>query len=47
MQTNHIRKVSFDLEYLENGLFAFKMSQKQLRQYRWDFGEKKIDLDQL
>src|SRR5882672_1471210 len=31
---NHISKVSFDLKYLEKGLFAFKRPQRQLRQYR-------------
>jgi len=42
-----ISKVSFDLKYLEKGLFAFKRSQRQLRQYRRDFGKKNVDLDQL
>jgi len=39
-----ISKVSFDLKYLEKGLFAFKRPQRQLRQlrqYRWDFWKKK------
>jgi len=42
-----ISKVSFDLKYLEKGLFAFKRPQRQLRQYRQDFGKKNVDLDQL
>jgi len=42
-----ISKASFDLKYLEKGLFAFKRPQRQLRQYRQDFGKKNIDLDQL
>ena len=41
----HISKVSFDLKYLEKGLFAFKRPQRQLRQYRQDFGKKNVDLD--
>jgi len=33
------------LKYLEKGLFAFKRPQRQLRQYRQDFGKKNVDLD--
>ena len=40
-----ISKASFDLKYLEKGLFAFKRPQRQLRQYRRDFGKKNVDLD--
>jgi len=45
--SDHISKASFDLKYLEKGLFAFKRPQRQLRQYRQDFGKKNVDLDQL
>jgi len=44
---DYISKASFDLKYLEKGLFAFKRPQRQLRQYRQDFGKKNVDLDQL
>jgi len=38
----NISKASFDLKYLEKGLFAFKRPQRQLRQYRRDFGKKML-----
>jgi len=39
--------VSFDLKCLEKGLFALKMSQRQLKKYRQDFGKNNVYVDQL